>query len=340
MIINPKTDLECLQAVTDYARTLVAGRDPQLLELAKRLRTAARVKRWMGTLPQRDDSGRPEDEPHQPRIYECEPPQRVRILAPDPNCLERALLYLVLCEFLDPGPERYLHTIETARGLHTLPIENGAAIVLDPRVSRNSAQAGADLLGAGTLPAELDGCVSWVCRVAAEPAERLPGGLRRVRNARAVLQGVACGHGVAPEATDDVALTLALAAREAAQWGPAGTRVVDRVAQTVIDRHQPARNAVELKLGRYRIRPTLPKGLTAALRALGVVGLNVGAAAARAKLATLGISPAMLGILEEELNKDGLTIGTLGKPPPPALSIASLSKDALVARHLERVGAA
>jgi len=42
--------------------------------------------------------------------------------------------------------------------------------------------------------------------------------------------------------------------------------------------------------------------------------LNVGAAALRTKLATLGISDSMVGFVEEELNREGLTLGPLAKP--------------------------
>ncbi|MBZ0238985.1 MAG: hypothetical protein K8M05_42130, partial [Deltaproteobacteria bacterium] len=100
------------------------------------------------------------------------------------------------------------------------------------------------------------------------------------------------------------------------------------------------RNAVELKVGRHRLRPAIPRALGAALRALGVVGLEAGSAIARVKLATLGVTPGVLGILESELNKDGMTLGALTKPAPPSHSIAALTKDALVARHLERAGGA
>jgi hypothetical protein len=222
--------------------------------------------------------------------------------------------------------------------------------VLDPLVPRNCAQVGIDVLAAAPAPTSLAGCATWVCRVAAEPAHKLPGGPRRLRNAQAALAGAAQGRPIQPGLAEDVATVLALAAREAPQWGPAGIGVVDRVAQAVLDLERAVggcrrgaasrRNGVELKLGRFRLRPAIPRGLGAALRALGVVGLEAGSALARAKLATLGVTPGVLGVLESELNKDGLTLGALTRPAPPSHSIAALPKDALVARHLERAGAA
>ncbi len=280
--------------------------------------------------------------------------------------VERAVLYLILAEFLAPGLLRRLATIDTPVGRHTLPVENNRPVVLDPRVPRNCAQSGIDVLAATPAPADLSGCAAWVCRVAAEPAHKLPGGLRRLRNGQAALVAATKGEPVKPSLADDVATVLALASREAPQWGPAGVGVVERVAQAVLDLERAVgrcacggshrgdcapsrldddgtlahRNAVELKVGRYRLRPAIPKGLSAALRALGVVGLQAGTAMARVKLATLGVPPGVLGILETELNKEGMTLGALTKPAPPPHSIAALTQDALVARHLERTGAA
>ncbi len=362
MITTPLNDRACLDEITDVVRGVVADRDPELTTLARELVTPVATIRWMRSLPQRDDTGEPGDGP---RVEACSPPQRLRLPAPDPNCLERASLYCVLAELQDPKPVRRLATIDTPVGRHTLPVENNRPVVLDPRVPRNCAQSGIDVLAATPVPSDLSASAAWVCRVAAEPACKLPGGPRRLRNGQAALVGVTKGQPVKPSLAEDVATVLALASREAPQWGPAGIGVVERVAQAVLDLERavgrcgcaapheggcapsriedatPAhRNAVELKVGRYRLRPAIPKGLTAALRALGVVGLQAGTAVARVKLASLGVTPGMLGILESELNKDGMTLGALTKPAPPSHSIAALTKDALVARHLERAGAA
>ena len=337
MIVDPVNDRACLDAITQIVRDLVAHQDPELFALARKLGSLPAVVRWIQSLPQRDDTGDRSDGPH---VAACRPPQRLRILAPDPNCVERTALYMVLAEFLNRTARRHFATIETPMGLHTLPVENGKPVILDPRVPRNCARAGLDRLTSTPLPTHLKGCASWVCAVAAEPAERLPGGDRRLCNARVALGQFAAGRGLSPGATEDVALALTLAAHEAPQWGPEGTRVVDCVAQAILDRPAARRNAVELKPGRYRLRPAVPKGLGAAMRALGIVGLNAGTAMARVKLAALGVSPAMLDVFESELNKDGLTLGPLAKPLPPPFSLAALQKDALLARHLEREGTA
>lgn len=350
MITAPLNDQECLGSITETVRTLVDQQAPELHTLARELGSSAAAIRWIRSLPQRDDVGEPGDGP---RIDACAPPQRLRLPAPDPNCVERAALYLVLSEFLEPRPARRLATIDTPVGRHTLPVENGTPVVLDPRVPRNCARAGIDVLGAVPTPTDAASCASWVCNVAAEPAQHLPGGTRRVRRAVTALAGAVQGVPFCASALDDVALVLALAAREAPQWGPTGIRVVDRVAQAVINLQRgrcgaaPAttidsctvpRNAIELKVGRYRLRPAIPAAVGAALRTLGVVGIHAGTAVARAELAALGVTPSMLGVFESELNKGGLTIGALAKPTPPPHSFAALTSDALVARHLERAG--
>ena len=352
MLISPLNDHDCLEPITDVVRTLVTKPDAELLTLAQELGSTARAIRWLRSLPQRDDTGEPGDGP---RVEACSPPQRLRIPAADPNCVERAALYCALGELLDPRPSRRLATIDTPVGRHTLPVEGDKPVVLDPRVPRNCAHAGVDVLAAKPAPTDLAGCSTWVCQVADDPMRRLPGGPRRLRNAQVALADAAKGMPVQPGLAEDVAMVLAMAAREAPQWGPAGIGVVERVAQAVLDLHRAVgscgcgdqrgpeprirpRNALELAIGRYRLRPALPQALSAALRALGVVGAEAGAAVARAKLATIGVTPGVLGVLENELNKERLTLGALSKPAPPPHSFAALTKDALVARHLERAG--
>ncbi len=348
MIQPPLNDHTCLGSITDVVRELVANREPALVALAQELGTPAAAIRWMRSLPQRDDLGQRDDGP---RVDACAPPQRLRLPAPDPNCVERAALYLVLGEFLDPAPPRRLATVDTPMGRHTLPVERDAPVVLDPRVPRNCARAGVDTLAATPLPADLAGAAAWVCAVAAEPAQQLAGGPRHLRNGQAALAAVASGAPVARGLADDVATVLALAAREAPQWGPAGVGVVDRVARAVVDLADATgdvrravtargpRNA-SIRVGRYRLHPAVPEVLGAVVRTLGVVGAEVVPAVARLKLASMGITPGMLGVLEQELNRDGLSLGPLARPAPPLHSFAAMSRGGLVARHLERAGAA
>lgn len=350
MILPPLNDHACLGSITDVVRGLVTERDPTLVALAATLATPAEAIRWMRALPQRDDTGQPDDGP---KVDACAPPQRLRLPAPDPNCVERAALYLVLGELLDPAPARRLATIETPLGRHTLPVERERPVVLDPRVARNCAHAGVDAVVGAALPTALDESAAWVTRIAAEPLAQLPGGTRRLRNGRTALVSVAGGAPVPPSLADDAATVLALAAREATRWGDAGRAVVARVVRAVVDladattgrargHLQPAdldaRNGLELRIGRYRLRPAVAETLRAALRTLGKVGTEVGPTMIQTTLATMGVTPPMLGIFEQELNREGLTLGPIARPAPPLHAFAALSGDAIAQRHRERAG--
>ena len=48
--------------------------------------------------------------------------------------------------------------------------------------------------------------------------------------------------------------------------------------------------------------------------ALAKIGMNVGASVLRQKLASHGIGDDMFGLVEEELNREGLTLGAIAKP--------------------------
>ena len=56
--------------------------------------------------------------------------------------------------------------------------------------------------------------------------------------------------------------------------------------------------------------------------------------ALQTKLATLGITPPILNTVEEELNREGYTLGPLGKPPPMLGSFDALRPQALAGRWL------
>ncbi|HVV82905.1 MAG TPA: hypothetical protein VHE35_07480 [Kofleriaceae bacterium] len=215
-------------------------------------------------------------------------------------------------------------------------------MVLDPRVTRNGAQAGVDRLMARPMPDGLRDCAAWTSRIAVEPAAMLPGGPRALRNGSTAMVDALAGRPVPSGSCGDVAMVLALAGREAPLWGPAGVAVVRRVADAMIERARASRcdesrrNAIELRLGRHRLRPA---ALVPTLRALGAVGVNAGTALVRTKLATLGVTPAMLALLEHELAGEGISLGSIARPSPPLHSFAALTKDALAARLLERAGA-
>lgn len=132
MIVDPINDRVCLDALTAEARKRVEGANPDraLAALARELGSVAALVRWTREQPQRDDRG---DVLDGPRVNACRPTQRLRFDALEPNCVERAVLYLTVAELIDPGPRRWLDTMRTSSGLlHTFPRENGVMVVLDP----------------------------------------------------------------------------------------------------------------------------------------------------------------------------------------------------------------
>jgi hypothetical protein len=185
--------------------------------------------------------------------------------------------------------------------------------------------------------------VDFVVALAAEPAARFKNGSRRVRNGHRAMRAALAGRPLCVGEVGDVAFVLALAYREAAMWGAPGQRVVRTCAQAIdrLDQNaarswlaeQSPRNAAELKLGRYTIKPNTPL-----LEALGRVGLRLGGKVAtqalRVKLATMGVSPTALTSIEGELNREGLSLGPLAAPPPMLGSLSALTPDAIAGRWL------
>jgi hypothetical protein len=414
VIATPLNDRECLGAITEQVAAMVESRDPALVAIADQYEDPEALADWIRTLPQRDDQGMPCDGP---KVQACRPPQRLRIPADDPNCVERASLFLGAAELIDPRPVRRLATVDTPGGLHTFPTEDGAPVILDPMQSRNALREGLTetatrrlrlqrLIGtdetrgvrgdlararaskaAGhttwvdgkpidvaiatyekalvTYQALLDGlprnssrhtrnagqvaltpneAVDWIGELAAGPAASLPDGSRRARNGHRALRGVLVGQPLCVADARDVAFVLALADREARSYGPAGPRIVRTTAYAVdrldeatarrwMDAQTATRNGASLQIGRYRVMPNLP--LLASLgRVGGRLGMKVGIEALRVKLATLGVTPPVLNSIEQEMNREGLSLGALAAPPPMFGSLGSLTPEALAGRWL------
>jgi hypothetical protein len=127
MLWWPLNDHECLAHVTLYVAENVYR--PNVVALATRFRTTTDLVEWLRSLPQRNDDGDTSDGPR----LQCDVSQRARIAPNDPNCFERSLTYLLLAEHINPWALRQLATIDTKLGRHTLPLENGEPVILDPR---------------------------------------------------------------------------------------------------------------------------------------------------------------------------------------------------------------
>ena len=313
MIGLPFNDHKCLGSITEVVAELVATEDPVIVELAQQHRTTEGLVNYIRGLPQRDDDGERRDGP---KVETCEPPQRLRIPAEDPNCVERAALYVAVAEFIDPRATRQLATLDTPMGLHTFPVENGAPVILDPKVTRNCVDCGFALASASVI--EPHDAIEWTATLAEQSSGNVRNGPSRVRRARNAVMRLVDEH-VPPSQgeVDAIGWMFALAERAAKRWGSRAVAMVRTtalaiadVAEEVIARTQ--RN-LSLEIGGMRFEP--PRWMSQLGTVAGRVGLDIGAAALRSKLDTLGIGGDMVGLVEEELNREGLTMGVLAHPP-------------------------
>jgi hypothetical protein len=303
-------DLTCLGTITEVVAGLVARRDPLLLEVAANHPTTEALAAWIRSLPQRDDEGIPSDGP---KVEACEPRQRLRIPAPDPNCVERAALYLGVAELIDPWPARQLATLDLDWGRHTFPIESGAPVVLDPRVTSEALAHG--LAQRNHLPPT----------GASDP---LPS------------PAVADRRPVAIEVTEAIEYTAQLAEAGARQVrnGPSRARLARNAIRSFVETGTPPNDertvdamgwffaTAEQVARSYGARALAIVRTTAQASLVGRVGLDIGSIYLAPKLAALGITGQMLHLVEEELNRDGLTLGPLAKPGTSmASALGSLS---------------
>ncbi len=316
MIGLPFNDRRCLGEITEVVAELVENRDELLMDIAEQHTSIDSLATWIRSLPQRDDTGEQGDGP---KVDACEPPQRLRIPAPDPNCVERAALYVAVAELIEPQAVRQLATLDTPIGLHTFPVENGAPVILDPRLPRNAVAVGLALEQPGPVAIAPREAIEWTAQLAEVGAAPYRNGPTRVREARDAIWGL-IDHGVAPadeRTVDAIAWLLSLAERVARKYGSRVVAMVRSTAQAIADVADEAlaraQRNIALEVGGMRFEP--PEWLSGLARVAGRVGLDVGAVALRTKLATMGIGGDMIGLVEEELNREGLSLGPLAKPP-------------------------
>jgi len=310
----PFNDLRCLGSITEVIAELVEHHDPIIAELAEKYPTTEALADWIRSLPQRDDLGDPEDGP---KVDECRPPQRLRIPAPDMNCVERASTFIAVAELIDPDPVRQLATLDTPLGLHTFPVENGAPIILDPRVPRNCLDCGIALLSHGPIAVAPRDAVEWTSQLAEAGAAHFRNGPSLMRKARDVMMRLV-DEGVAPAdewEIEAVAWLLSLAEAVSRKYGKRALALVRSTAQAIADLADDAIARTHRNVPWPLIANVVSQNpyLAGIARIAGRVGLDVGAKALKAKLASLGFTPDTLGVLESELNREGLTLGALGK---------------------------
>jgi hypothetical protein len=221
MIAYPLNDEDCLYQVTAHA--IAAMERPDVRELAARLGTTASADAYLRRLPQREDG--PEDTTCGPRVP-CDVPQRVRVMASDPNCVERSLLRLALGELIDPRPIRQLMTIEVAPGVrHTLPVEDGEPVWLDPLVaSPRTLSVGLHLVrnarGERSVPLTPVDALSWAVSLAGDLASSSVTWAKR--HERAIHDVTRIASGLLPIEPAALTWALKLAVPEALAFGPDG----------------------------------------------------------------------------------------------------------------------
>ncbi len=342
----PINDHQCLGAITD--RVIAMLDDPMVVELARQFPDTDSLVEWLRGLDQKDDTGDPCDGP---KVNECDPAQRFRIFTDTPNCLERTGIYTLFAEIIDPTRERQMVTVDTDAGRHTLPVEDGEPVILDPKYTRNGLRAAvfraATRNGADRVRLSPEQATDWIACIASEPARRFVHGEARVRAGHRALRRVLKGQSIREHELRDVVFVLALAEREARPFGRQGVAIVEATARAIDQLDLAAgaragcvghrhRNAgVELRLGKVAIRPDL-RVLSALARVGGRLGYQAGVAALREKIATLGVAAPVLGAVEHELNREGMSLGPLAKPPPMKGTIAAVTPQAIAGRWLAR----
>ena len=108
MIGEPLNDHECLGKITAEVRGKVES--AVLREMATRYPTTRALVRGIRAMPHLVDDGTSTG----PDVVACDVPQRLRLPATNPNCVERSALYLLLAEYINPAAVRQL--VDEGRG--------------------------------------------------------------------------------------------------------------------------------------------------------------------------------------------------------------------------------
>ena len=340
-------DTTCLTAASQEVLDLVEHRDPLIVEYAQRFRTTHELAEHIRALPQRDDEGAPDDGP---KVEACEPVQRLRIPAPNPNCFERAALYLAVAELLDPHPVRQLATLEFPWGRHTIVLENGYPIVLDPRVSPAEIEQGVKSGLASNVPEQLEpepiiidepepprptkrskkrnrvaidvhDALEYTTSLGDEATRDQRNGPHRAWLARNAIRSLLETRTPPTDAhtADALRWFFAQAEQLARMYGRRALTIVQTTAAAIWDliddvlaqqeKHEPRNFSFEIGGTRFSV----PSWVGDAAGTLGKIGLDLGAAYFRPYLLGAGLTSEMLGLVEQELNAEGYSLGPLSK---------------------------
>ena len=192
-------------------------------------------------------------------------------------------------------------------------------MILDPEVTRNCVDCGFALASASVI--DPHDAIEWTATLAEQSSGHVRNGPSRVRRARNAVMRLVDEH-VPPTQgeVDAIGWMFALAERAAKRWGSRAIAMVRTTALAIAEvadevMARTHRNMPWLLAAAEFMPPEWKSGLAKIAGVAGNVGLSVGAAALRSKLASYGIGADMFGLVEEELNREGLSMGVLAHPP-------------------------
>ncbi|MFT3697699.1 MAG: hypothetical protein QM831_31460 [Kofleriaceae bacterium] len=172
----------------------------------------------------------------------------------------------------------------------------------------------------GPVTIDAHDAIDWSARLAEDGAGAIDhrNGASRVRRARnAVLRLVDDGVVPAPDEVDSMAWMFTLAEQAAHRYGRRALAMVRSAAGAIAEILDEVLARVQrnlsLEIGGTRF--TAPRWLEQVGSAAGHVGLDLGAVALRSKLEALGIGSDLVGLVEQELNNEGLSLGVFAHPP-------------------------
>ncbi len=353
MIGIPFNDLRCLGAVTEQIATRLQQRDHELVTYAARFPTTQALAGYIRDLPQRDDLGLQSDVP---KVRACNPAQRLRVPADDPNCVERAALYLAVAELIDPWPVRQLATLTLPFGRHTFPLESGAPVVLDPQTSADELalglasyvpqeQAGQQPQDApvetsisprGPIAIDVNEAINYTIGLGQQAAGQVRNGASRAFLARNAIHDLV-EHGrppAEPRTVEAVAWLLELAKEVARQHGLRALTIVQTTALAIADladdiaARQRQRN-LSVTLNGHSV--DLPSWVSGLGSIVGRTGIEAGTAAVApglaGRLAAMGITGKVFDLVQRDLAHDGYSLGSLEQPVQSFISaLTSIDK--------------
>src|SRR5262249_32341512 len=162
--------------------------------------------------------------------------------------------------------------IDTPLGKHTLPLVDGRAVVLDPRVPQECADCGVALAAPGPVAIEPRNAIAWTADMASAGAAefRNGDGASTMYVARNAIRRL-IDHGAVPAEAeiDAIGILLAVAERVARRYGTRALAMVRTTARAVADVLDAvlARRNISIDIGGYHL--DTPKWLDESATALG-----------------------------------------------------------------------